>query len=315
MKSLHIYVTIALAVVVLVGVYVYCRNNTGKQTSMLYGTSLTDSALRDMFIQAASPKFDAIAQCVSAKFLQAYTYDEASSLMTEENFKNNTDVKQILDLCTLDVLRSLYAIVFASMENECAKKNPQVVVDWVLAHVEYRIHTAEEVQAILNDLVRELNNVCWSDGATKVNITFTATRIRSLLAESMDERLREPLLNAKKYVEWTEYIATIAVLKYRDAGGRSDVYAENLPKMTGADFDSLSENGFAKIYIQIEMANALFAKWCKGIPELIQAFSPVPFEVYTDQDAGKIMDDIFKQWCWDPALLSGRAQDTLKKTF
>lgn len=315
MKSLQIYFALALVVVALVGVYVYYSNSPNMHASMLYGTNLTDSALRDMFIQAASPRLDAIAQCVSAKFLQGYTYDEASALITEENFKNNPDVKQILDSCTLDVLRGLYAIVYAAMENECAKKNPKVVIDWVLAHVEYRTHTAEEVEAILTDLARELGNVCWSDGATKVTITFTTTRIRALLAESMNDQLREPLLNAKKYVEWTEYIATLAVLKYRDAGGRSDVYTANLSAMTGADFDSLTDNGFAKIYIQIKMANALFAKWCKGIPELIQAFNPVAFELYTDEQANRIMADISAQWCWDPTLLSGRAQDTLKKTF
>lgn len=315
MKSYHVYPILAIGVVVAILIAVYYRNRNVGRLRYSALSNADNDALRTMFIEATNVRFQEIADCVAKKLFDQHTYDQAVELITEDNFKNNPSVKNILDSCTLNVLRSLYAIVIASMSNECAKKNPQAVIKWVLENVEYRVHTEAEVAEILKNINRELTNVCWSDGDTKVVIAFTAPRILSLVAETIDERLREPLLSTPKYTEWAEYIATIAVHRYRDAGGRSDVYLANLEKMTGADFDSLSDNGFAKIYIQAQIANTLFSGWCKGIPELIKALDPVEIRIYTEEEAGQIMANISKQWCWNPAMLAGRAQDTLQKTF
>ena len=315
MKSYTI-LGIAVLVALMIAVY-YNYKNWRPRQRMRYGASndFDNDSVRDMFIKATSTRFQEIASCVATKLFDQYTYNQASELITEENFKNNPSVKNILDLCTFNVLRSLYAIVNASMSNECAKKNPQTVINWVLQNVEYRVHTDDEVKDILDKINKELLNVCWTDGSTNVIITFTVPRILSLVAESIQEPLREPFAETSKYTKWAEYIATIAVKRYRDAGGRSDVYLANLEKMTGADFDSLTDSGFAKIYIQAQIANTLFSGWCKGIPELIKALDPIEFKVYTEDEARQIIADISKQWCWKPSMLTGRTQDTLEKTF
>lgn len=315
MESRYIFLGAVVVIFVAAIVYNTMRSSSYQSRYMLDNTDESESSLRAMFLEASSNKLQEIASCISKNLFTKYTYDQASALITEDNFKNNPDVKKILDSCTLNVLRNLYMIVKASMTNECATKHPRAVINWVLENVEYRVHTPQEVKQILDNLSKELSKICWSDGSTNVIVTFTIPRVQLLVTESMNEQLRNQFLSSTKYSTWIKEVSTRAVYKYRDSGGRSDVYIANLDKMTGADFDSLTDNDFAKISIQAQIANTLLSGWCKGIPELIQALEPLEFKLYTQDEAVKIIDNIYKQWCWDPAMLTGRAQDTLKKTF
>jgi hypothetical protein len=307
-------VTVGLVVVVLISVYYYNKPVNRAGASLL--DDADNDGVRELFIKAASTKFTEIANCVSKEFSKKYTYTEALEMVTEDNFKNNPDIRKILNACTLDVLRGFFLLVLGTRGNECAKKNPQFVIDWIFANVEYRVLTQDERKTVRERIYKELENVCWSDAAAKFAVGLTNTRIGELIGAGMDENLYKQFVSLDKYKKWVGSTASAAVRAFRDAGGRRDVYMANLPKMTGAEIDGLTDNGFAKISIQAQMAAALYkGGWCKDIPQLMQAINPVPMQVYSDEDARKIMAQITEKWCWDPALLHERVAQTLQKTF
>jgi hypothetical protein len=305
-KVAAIIATVALVALI----YAVYKMASASETSVGFRSSVQEENIRELFIKAVSGRLDKVAECVSNEFRKRYDLETAKGLVNVEAFKNNQEVKQILDQCAFNILQHMLFIVNKAASTDCGKRNIPAVVKWIVNNVEFRIYSDAEIE----ELVKQVEKmVCWSAETIVAYTKLTNEKVRPLFQELLLEQLREPFFSYDRYRSYmSEQINTKSVWKYKEDGLPANEYPDFISSITLKVLNRHLEGAVAKLEAHIMIANYLYGTpWCKDIPTMLNAMKDVPFEMYDETQTANIAKEILAKWCWNAQTIVGPTRQIL----
>ena len=302
------------AVAVAAAVYVTYRISATSTPSYRMGSLSGEPDVRQLFIDAVSTRLDKVAECIATEFRQRYDLETAKGLINVEAFKNNQQVRQILEQCAFNVIQHVFSIVTKSVAIECeSKRNPAAVVRWIVNNVEFKIYTDAEIDEIVKQVYQM---TCWTVQAIAAAVKATREKVHTLLGPLLTEPLRGPFFSDQKYTKWVQIMIVAKSIENFDPDKLPGEYTEFISSISLETLDRHVDGAVSKLVGQIKIADYIYANsWCKDIPAMLSARSEVPFEIYTDEQVQEIGKAILAKWCWDPQTIVGPTRQILNSVL
>lgn len=303
-------ISIVAVAAIVYAVYKMYRMHAESRTSYSSAGYGPEDSIQRLFVDAVSKRLDAVAQCIATEFRKRYDYGTAKSLVTADAFRNNQEVRQILDQCAFNVIQHMFSIVSKAASTDCGKNNVKAVVAWIVANVEFRMYSEAEV----DDIVKLSDTMtCWSKDAIFQAVKLTKERIEPVVQASFPEALRAPFLAHKKYAQWvSSQLYFGAVYRFKEAGRLPSEYPRFISAVTPEEFDKHVDGALAKLVSQARIAEYVYSNaWCKDTAQLLAAMDDTPFEIYSPEQVERLGREILAKWCWDPQTIVAQTRDVL----
>lgn len=257
--------------------------------------------LKTVFISKMKDKIEGIATCVLKELSSIYNRDETEALINEEQFRNNPQIKSILEKCAFGIVKQIFSVAVKAYEIECNRTNDNMLVDWVVANVPYRKLTDEEIDEYASKVSVYMRDMCWTQESVTRAFASTKNKIKQLIQKYIPEKYSELFYASKKYDDWMNFVSQIFMNKFRENNPRVGPkgYLDILTRIKDDVVDDLTDQGFNKLVSQTEIIKAVDRKWCKDPVALFKAMENVPFEVFSSEEIDKIANKITDNFCWD----------------
>jgi hypothetical protein len=299
--------------VVVIAILVLMKTRKPSSYTKLMATS-DNPNVRTLFISAISARLDAISNCIADEFRKKYDYSTAKALVNVDAFKNNPEVKKILDQCTFNIIQHIFSIVLKAASTECGKNNVKAVVLWIVSNVEFRIHSDAEIDEIVK-LVDKMT--CWTQNVISEYAKLTNEKVGPIIQSYITEVLRAPFLAHKRYTQWiSSQLYYGSVYRFKELGRLPSEYPQFISSATPEEFDKHVQGDLSKLISQVRVAEYLYNNsWCKDVPQMLYAMNDIPFEIYSPEQVESIGKKILETWCWDPQTIVAQTRDVLNSVL
>jgi hypothetical protein len=304
-------ILLVVLAVLLVGGVVYWSYSGEPGAARLSAYSAARQSPGDVFAKVASAKLADITQCILSDFMQTYTYTEADKLITEEMFRNNKDVLAVLDKCTYNILRNLYAFFLKALDDPCIGSKQELAAEWVIQNVPYRELAREETLALLDKIRTTLGKTCWPPGVVGELVVKTKIRLEILTMDVLGADLGRVFLANQTYKDVIKTVAGLIVQTYAaDAANLPGMYDRLIPTADVAFLNKHSDGKVAFLFKHVAIVHRLAPSWCRDAATLVAVASKVPFDAQVDP--AWWVDAIRAEYCWDKEMFAARTRKILE---
>lgn len=238
---------------------------------------------KEDFLTLYKVYFDNSVNCVVGK-LFSVDHDNIDVLLTEEQFKNNVVIKDILEECTYNVMKSLYSF-YTSLLQVKRYITIEEFNKWFVENIPVKVLTPSNILLYTTYYKKYNIDKVWTSEKKEEYLKKTKDRCLQLLKDdsfSRADAVFVPFISNKKYDDWLNYISTGVVNKVIDGYMSPNEYLPEV--LTVENIDTYIPNGMKKLFLHARLAVTSFTtsenKKCS--PEkIIQTMNEldIPFEL------------------------------------